>query len=109
VVEEEDAELAIQLVQFAYFKKVLDRKGRKKGAEASDEEDEVEREDTPSKRRRVPSAEAEATPPSKKRPRVEAAGSQEEAGPSTSAAPAGTEARLKQFMALLQRWAEETS
>jgi DNA replication licensing factor MCM3 len=105
VVEEEDADLAIQLVQFAYFKKVLDKKGRKKGAEGSDEE-EVEREDTPSKRRRAASAEeaAEATPPSKKRPRVEAAASQEAAGPSTSTAPAVTEARLKQFMALLQRW-----
>merc|ERR1719347_339220 len=51
VVEEEDADLAIQLVQFAYFKKVLDRKGRKgKGGDESEEEEEnVEREETPSK------------------------------------------------------------
>merc|ERR1712142_935216 len=33
LVEAEDAELAIQLVQFAYFKKVLDKPGRKKGVE----------------------------------------------------------------------------
>merc|ERR1712025_1431420 len=29
-VEEEDAELAIELVQFAYFKKVLDKSGRRR-------------------------------------------------------------------------------
>merc|ERR1719464_710952 len=51
VVEEEDADLAIQLVQFAYFKKVLDRKGKRQGGDESDEEDHVEREETPSKGR----------------------------------------------------------
>lgn len=75
VVEEEDAELAIQLVQFAYFKKVLDRKGRKKGAESDDEEqvddaEPMEKGETPSKRRRESSAE---DTPSKKKTRVEKA------------------------------------
>merc|ERR1719264_295560 len=99
VVEEEDADLAIQLVQFAYFKKVLDRKGKRQGGDESDEEDHVEREETPSKRRRKESGEqGEEQAPSKKA-RVEA--SEEQA--STSSAVAISEARLKQFMALLQR------
>merc|ERR1719264_1929110 len=85
VVEEEDADLAIQLVQFAYFKKVLDRKGKRQGGDESDEEDHVEREETPSKRRRKES------------------GEQGEEQASTSSAVAISEARLKQFMALLQR------
>merc|ERR1719264_2246614 len=72
VVEEEDADLAIQLVQFAYFKKVLDRKGKRQGGDESDEEDHVEREETPSKRRRKESGEeGEEQAPSKKA-RVEA-------------------------------------
>jgi len=101
VVEEEDADLAIQLVQFAYFKKVLDRKGRKGkgGDESEEEEDNVEREETPSKRRRRESGEEEASQASKKA-RVE-----EQA--STSSAVVVSEARLKQFMALLQRCISE--
>merc|ERR1711874_524398 len=87
----------IQLVQFAYFKKVLDRKGRKQGGEESEEEDDVERDETPSKRRRRNSGEEEEAP--SKRARVEA--SEEQA--STSSAVSISEARLKQFMALLQR------
>lgn len=107
-VEEEDAELAIQLVQFAYFKKVLDKKKKKKGGEESEEEaDEVdEQADTPSKRRRKASGEEEA--PKEKRARVEVSeGSQEEASTSSSASATVTEARLKQFMALLQRCISE--
>merc|ERR1719228_691656 len=42
-IEEQDAEVAIELVQFAYFKKVLERKGKKHGGEESEEEDNVER------------------------------------------------------------------
>merc|ERR1712142_1431914 len=72
LVEAEDAELAIQLVQFAYFKKVLDKPGRKRSQDGSDSEEEEEEErsgDTPSKKKRVdPEAEAmlevEATPSS---------------------------------------------
>merc|ERR1719464_1988464 len=98
-VVEEEADLAIQLVQFAYFKKVLDRKGKRQGGDERDEEDHVEREETPSKRRRKESGEqGEEQAPSKKA-RVEA--SEEQA--STSSAVAISEARLKQFMALLQR------
>merc|ERR1712012_1271547 len=97
-IEEQDAEVAIQLVQFAYFKKVLDRKGKKRGGEESDEEEEdnVEREETPSKRRRRPSGDdagAAEEAPSKK--------AKEE--PSTSSAVNISEARLKHFMALLHR------
>merc|ERR1712126_363281 len=41
-VEEEDAELAIELVQFAYFKKVLDKSGRRKKSQAGSDESEEE-------------------------------------------------------------------
>merc|ERR1719225_1248855 len=104
VVEEQDAEVAIQLVQFAYFKKVLDRKGKKRGGEESDEEEEdnVEREETPSKRRRRPSGDdagAAEEAPSKKARVAE----QAEEEPSTSSAVNISEARLKHFMALLHR------
>jgi len=103
-IEEQDAEVAIQLVQFAYFKKVLDRKGKKRGGEESDEEEEdnVEREETPSKRRRRPSADdagAAEEAPSKKARVAE----QAEEEPSTSSAVNISEARLKHFMALLHR------
>merc|ERR1712013_352113 len=103
-IEEQDAEVAIQLVQFAYFKKVLDRKGKKRGGEESDEEEEdnVEREETPSKRRRRPSgddaAAAEEAPSKKAR-----VADQAEEEPSTSSAVNISEARLKHFMALLHR------
>jgi len=103
-IEEQDAEVAIQLVQFAYFKKVLDRKGKKRGGEESDEEEEdnVEREETPSKRRRRPSGDdagAADEAPSKKARVAE----QAEEEPSTSSAVNISEARLKHFMALLHR------
>merc|ERR1739844_13561 len=56
LVEAEDAELAIQLVQFAYFKKVLDKPGRKRSQDGSDSEeeddDEEPKDDTPGKRKR---------------------------------------------------------
>merc|ERR1719153_612817 len=100
-IEEQDAEVAIQLVQFAYFKKVLDRKGKKRGGEESDEEEEdnVVREETPSKRRRRPSGDdagaAEEVPSKKARVAEEE--------PSTSSAVNISEARLKHFMALLHR------
>jgi len=70
-VEEEDAEMAIELVQFAYFKKVLAKKRRR--AEESDEEvmSESSR-DTPSKRKRSEDSEVET--PSKKSRRDAAAG-----------------------------------
>jgi len=76
-VEEEDAEMAIELVQFAYFKKVLGKKGKKRrGDEESEEEEEEDevmpesRRDTPSKRKR---SEEEVETPSKRSRREEAA------------------------------------
>ena len=73
VVEEEDAELAIELVQYAYFKKVLDKKGRgKRSQEDSDSDDGNDdtddapaRKETPSKRKR--SEEDDQTPSKRSR------------------------------------------
>ena len=72
----EDAEIAIELVQFAYFKKVLEKPGKKKsqGDSGSEEEedDEVVKKDTPSKRKR---SEDDVETPSKRKkddPTVEA-------------------------------------
>ena len=73
VVEEEDAELAIELVQYAYFKKVLDKKGRgKRSQEDSDSDDGDDdtddapaRKETPSKRKR--SEEDDQTPSKRSR------------------------------------------
>jgi len=70
LVEVEDAELAIQLVQFAYFKKVLDKPGKKRSQDGSGSEDDEEDEEatsagTPSKRKR--SEEDSATPSKKKK------------------------------------------
>jgi len=69
VIEEQDAELAIQLVQFAYFKKVLDKPGKKRNQDESGSEDEDDDEepknDTPGKRKR--SEEDSATPSKKKK------------------------------------------
>merc|ERR1719225_904006 len=68
LVEEEDAEMAIELVQFAYFKKVLGKKSKKsRGGEESESEEEVDdvmpsRRDTPSKRKRSEEEEAVETP-----------------------------------------------
>merc|ERR1712168_280893 len=64
-VEEEDAEMAIELVQFAYFKKVLEKKGRKRRVEDESDEEEMlteSRGDTPSKRKRSEEEEAVETP-----------------------------------------------
>jgi len=100
VVEEEDAELAIQLVQFAYFKKVLGRKGKKAG-DVSDEEmsQEDTEKDTPNKRKRRDSPEPETATPSKKG-KVSKKTPVEDTTPKDVSIP---EARLKQFMGLLQR------
>merc|ERR1712055_899381 len=108
LVEAEDAEPAIQLVQFAYFKKVLDKPGRKRSQDGSDsEEEEVENEersaDTPSKRKR--SEDDSATPSKKKRVDPEA-----EAMLEVEAPPASVELdqdRYKQFMQLLHKCCAE--
>ena len=71
VVEEEDAELAIELVQYAYFKKVLDKKGRGKrsqdDSDSDDGDDDTDdapaRKETPSKRKR---SEEDSGTPSKR-------------------------------------------
>ena len=104
-VEEEDAEMAIELVQFAYFKKVLGKKSKKRGGEESEEEeaeDEVmpSRRDTPSKRKR---SEEEVETPSKRSRRDAAAGEvaavlQPESLPTPVAL---TEDRYNRFMELL--------
>jgi len=56
VVEMEDAMLAIQLVQFAYFKKVETKKGKRARSEdgsGEEDEEEEEKEETPRKRART--------------------------------------------------------
>ena len=71
VVEEEDAELAIELVQYAYFKKVLDKKGRGKRSQDDSDSDDGDdgtddapaRKETPSKRKR---SEEDSQTPSKR-------------------------------------------
>merc|ERR1719370_473315 len=108
LVEAEDAELAIQLVQFAYFKKVLDKPGRKRSQDGSDSEEEEEENeersaDTPSKRKR--SEDDSATPSKKKRVDPEA-----EAMLEVEAPPASVELdqdRYKQFMQLLHKCCAE--
>merc|ERR1719347_2157388 len=79
-VEEQDAEMAIELVQFAYFKKVLEKKGKKRRVEDDSEDEEMlseTRQDTPSKRKRSEEEEEAAETPSKRSRR--AAASSEEA------------------------------
>merc|ERR1711862_435734 len=106
LVEAEDAELAIQLVQIAYFKKVLDKPGRKRSQDGSDSEEEEEEErsgDTPSKRKR--SEDDSATPSKKKRVDPEA-----EAMLEVEATPSSVEVdqeRYKQFMQLLHKCCAE--
>merc|ERR1719225_962345 len=108
LVEAEDAELAIQLVQFAYFKKVLDKPGRKRSQDGSDSEEEENEErsaDTPSKRKRKRSEDDSATPSKKKRVDPEA-----EAMLEVEAPPASVELdqdRYKQFMQLLHKCCAE--
>ena len=104
-VEEEDAEMAIELVQFAYFKKVLGKKSKKRGGEESEEEEDEDevmpsRRDTPSKRKR---SEEEVETPSKRSRRDAAAGEvaavlQPESLPTPVAL---TEDRYNRFMELL--------
>merc|ERR1719260_54414 len=107
-IEEQDAEVAIQLVQFAYFKKVLDRKGKKRGGEGSESEEEEEENeersaDTPSKRKR--SEDDSATPSKKKRVDPEAEAMLEVEAPPTSVEL--DQDRYKQFMQLLHKCCAE--
>ena len=108
VVEEEDAELAIELVQFAYFKKVLDKTGKRRkrsqgNGDSSDEEEAVEDEpeakkETPSKRKR--SEEDTETPSKRSR--------QEILVPEQPPAPVTVdEDRYKHFMGLLNKCVSE--
>merc|ERR1712020_698304 len=81
-IEKEDAETAIQLVQFAYFKKV-EKKRKKRGHEESDsdsenEEEEEERNGTESANESVDEEVVIAKPPEAKRPRKEVEVSDEE-------------------------------
>jgi len=108
LVEAEDAELAIQLVQFAYFKKVLDKPGKRRSQDGSGSEDEEEDEDersadTPSKRKR--SEDDTATPSKKKRVDPEA-----EAMLEVEPVPTNVEVdqeRYRHFMQLLHKCCAE--
>ena len=108
VVEEEDAELAIELVQFAYFKKVLDKTGKRRkrsqgDGDSSDEEEDVDDEpeakkETPSKRKR--SEEDTETPSKRSR--------QEIIVPEQPPVPVNVdEDRYKHFMGLLNKCVSE--
>lgn len=109
VVEEIDAETAIELVQFAYFKKVLDKPGKKRKTDSDSEEDETEGDDTPNKRKR--STEAADSPA--KRPKVsqeldsEASEVLSAVAPSSSSAPQVGDERYRQFMQLLHKCCAE--
>jgi len=105
VIEEEDAELAIQLVQFAYFKKVLDKPGKRRSQadSGSDDDEEEPQKDTPSKRKR--SEEDSDTPSKRKRadPAAEAILAVEPA-----ATPVEVEQeRYRHFMQLLHKCCAE--
>jgi len=108
-VEEVDAETAIELVQFAYFKKVLDKPGKKKSED--DEESDEESTPTPSKRKR---SEEETDSPAK-RPRKGADLDSEASDvlsaaapvPSTSTSVEVSEDRYRQFMQLLHKCVAE--
>ena len=108
VVEEEDAELAIELVQFAYFKKVLDKTGKRRkrsqgDGDSSEEEDAVDDEpeakkETPSKRKR---SEDDTETPSKR-------SRQEIIVPEQPPVPVNVdEDRYKHFMGLLNKCVSE--
>jgi len=96
-VEVEDAELAIELVQFAYFKKVLDKGKRRKSQESESEDDVEEQEEVPetaSKRKR--SEEGEETPSKRSRKDLLA--------PEPAPVPVTVdESRYKYFMELLNK------
>merc|ERR1712066_976385 len=108
-VEEVDAETAIKLVQFAYFKKVLDKPGKKKSED--DEEPDEESTPTPTKRKR---SEEETDSPAK-RPRKGADLDSEASDvlsaaapvPSTSTSVEVSEDRYRQFMQLLHKCVAE--
>jgi len=96
-VDVEDAELAIELVQFAYFKKVLDKGKRRKSQESESEDDVEEQEEVPetaSKRKR--SEEGEETPSKRSRKDLLA--------PEPAPVPVSVdETRYKYFMELLNK------
>jgi len=106
-IEEEDAELAIQLVQFAYFKKVLEKPGKRRSQDGSESEDEMEEEtaskDTPSKRKR--SEEDSSTPSKRKKvdPTAEAILAVEKAPTPVEI----TQERYRHFMQLLHKCCAE--
>merc|ERR1719445_2050298 len=111
-VEEQDAEMAIELVQFAYFKKGLEKKGKKRRVEDDSEEEEMlseTRQDTPSKRKRSEEEEEAAETPSKRSRR--AAASEEAAAvlvPESVPVPLTVdEGRYRHFMELLNKLVTE--
>merc|ERR1712200_262449 len=87
VIAEEDAKLAIELVQFAYFKKVLDNKdGKRKHRDESESEEENEAGDGST----GAAADSSSVQPAAKKARTDtpsAADVQEAAGSSREAAP----------------------
>jgi len=109
LVEAQDAEMAIELVQFAYFKKVLEKPGKKRragdesGSEMEEEEEVSASKDTPSKRKR---SEEESSTPSK-RTRADPETEALLEVPAAVAPVAVTEERYLQFMGLLHKCCAE--
>jgi len=104
VVERQDAETAIELVQFAYFKKVQTRdKKRRRGGSSDDEGDEEEEENvTPRKRQRKDDGPSQGTTASAATPMDE--GEASLLTVPTPATPAEvTNDRYKHFMGILNK------
>jgi DNA replication licensing factor MCM3 len=97
VVEIQDAELAIQLVQFAYFKKVETKKGKRARSEddSGEEEDEgEEKKETPRKRARIEGGDDDAMDETEKSLLTV---------PAPTPSVAITDERYKHFMSLLNK------
>jgi len=104
-VEEQDADLAIELVQYAYFKKTLSKNKRKK----RDSESDVEEDATESQEDREPDVDAPTPPPAKKARKELSAEEAALVAPAPTPAPAPeiSTDRYKQFMKLLYKLIQE--
>jgi len=100
-VEERDAQVAIDLVQFAYFKRILKKGKRNRDEDDEEEEDEVEGNEESQQEDSQPDQ------PAAKKPRTELSAAEKDlvAAPSAASAPRAeiTQERYKQFMAHLAR------
>jgi len=108
-VEEQDAEAAIQLVQFAYFKKILGKAGKRKkradgdgpGEEEEDEEEDQEVGPTPSKK---PRKETEKDMDRAEREIISATA---ESAKKSAPVPTVSDDRYKHFMRLLYKLVQQ--